>query len=75
MASSLEDGRTMIAVAGNVGRIHAVVQNRRYIDGGRGLKAFVDSGAIGALLGSFMGTTGASILMVRPLIRANDNLA
>jgi Na+/H+ antiporter NhaD/arsenite permease-like protein len=29
--------------------------------------------AIGALLGSFMGTTGASILMVRPLIRANDN--
>jgi Na+/H+ antiporter NhaD/arsenite permease-like protein len=29
--------------------------------------------AIGALLASFMGTTGASILMVRPLIRANDN--
>jgi Na+/H+ antiporter NhaD/arsenite permease-like protein len=29
--------------------------------------------ALGALLGSFMGTTGASILMVRPLIRANDN--
>jgi len=29
--------------------------------------------AIGALLGSVMGTTGASILMVRPLIRANDN--
>lgn len=29
--------------------------------------------AIGALLASFMGTTGASMLMVRPLIRANDN--
>ena len=29
--------------------------------------------AIGAGLASFMGTTGASILMVRPLIRANDN--
>jgi Na+/H+ antiporter NhaD/arsenite permease-like protein len=29
--------------------------------------------AIGAVLASFMGTTGASILMVRPLIRANDN--
>ena len=29
--------------------------------------------AIGALLASFMGTTGAAMLMVRPLIRANDN--
>ena len=29
--------------------------------------------AIGAMLASFMGTTGASMLMVRPLIRANDN--
>lgn len=29
--------------------------------------------AIGAVLASMMGTTGASMLMVRPLIRANDN--
>ncbi|MDT8998668.1 sodium:proton antiporter [Paucibacter sp. APW11] len=29
--------------------------------------------AIGALLASVMGTTGASMLMIRPLIRANDN--
>jgi Na+/H+ antiporter NhaD/arsenite permease-like protein len=29
--------------------------------------------AIGAVLASVMGTTGASMLMVRPLIRANDN--
>ena len=29
--------------------------------------------AIGAILASFMGTTGAAMLMVRPLIRANDN--
>ena len=29
--------------------------------------------ALGALLASFMGTTGASMLLVRPLIRANDN--
>jgi Na+/H+ antiporter NhaD/arsenite permease-like protein len=28
---------------------------------------------LGAVLASFMGTTGASMLMVRPLIRANDN--
>jgi len=29
--------------------------------------------ATGALLASFMGTTGASMLLIRPLIRANDN--
>ncbi|MDD2546702.1 MAG: sodium:proton antiporter [Burkholderiaceae bacterium] len=29
--------------------------------------------AIGALLASFMGTTGASMLLIRPLIRANDH--
>jgi Na+/H+ antiporter NhaD/arsenite permease-like protein len=29
--------------------------------------------ATGAFLASFMGTTGASMLMIRPLIRANDN--
>lgn len=28
---------------------------------------------IGTVLASFMGTTGASMLMIRPLIRANDN--
>ena len=28
---------------------------------------------MGAVLASFMGTTGASMLLVRPLIRANDN--
>ncbi|HEU4460012.1 MAG TPA: sodium:proton antiporter [Methylibium sp.] len=29
--------------------------------------------AVGAVLASFMGTTGASMLLVRPLIRANDH--
>ncbi|MBC5785821.1 sodium:proton antiporter [Ramlibacter sp. USB13] len=29
--------------------------------------------AIGAFLASFMGTTGASMLLIRPLIRANDD--
>jgi Na+/H+ antiporter NhaD/arsenite permease-like protein len=29
--------------------------------------------AVGALLASVMGTTGASMLLIRPLIRANDN--
>jgi predicted dehydrogenase len=51
MASSLEDGRKVIELAHKAGRIHAVVQNRRYISGIRRLKAFVDSGAIGALTG------------------------
>jgi Na+/H+ antiporter NhaD/arsenite permease-like protein len=31
--------------------------------------------AVGTVLASFMGTTGASMLMIRPLIRANDNRA
>ena len=31
--------------------------------------------AIGAVLASFMGTTGASMLLIRPLLRANDNRA
>jgi Na+/H+ antiporter NhaD/arsenite permease-like protein len=31
--------------------------------------------AIGAVLASFMGTTGASMLMLRPLIKANDRRA
>lgn len=31
--------------------------------------------AIGSVLASLMGTTGASMLMIRPLIRANDNRA
>jgi Na+/H+ antiporter NhaD/arsenite permease-like protein len=29
--------------------------------------------AVGALLASFLGTTGASMVMIRPLLRANDN--
>jgi len=29
--------------------------------------------AVGAVLASFMGTTGASMLLIRPLIRANDD--
>lgn len=31
--------------------------------------------AMGAVLASFMGTTGASMLLIRPLIRANDDRA
>lgn len=47
MASSLEDARAMIAAAERAGRIHAVVQNRRYVAGVRRIAAFLASGAIG----------------------------
>jgi predicted dehydrogenase len=51
MANSLEEGRALIAKARAAGRIHAVVQNRRYISGVRRLRAFIESGAIGELTG------------------------
>ncbi|MBX9458375.1 MAG: Gfo/Idh/MocA family oxidoreductase [Rhizobium sp.] len=51
MASSLAEGRVLIEKAQVAGRIHAVVQNRRYISGVRRLRAFIESGAIGALTG------------------------
>lgn len=44
---------------------------RGNLNGSPGLNAGIL--AIGAVLASFMGTTGASMLMLRPLIRANDN--
>lgn len=51
MATSLEQGRDLIALAAQTGRVHAVVQNRRYIPGIRRLRAFIDSGVIGELTG------------------------
>jgi predicted dehydrogenase len=51
MAASLDDATALVALARRAERIHAVVQNRRYIEGIRRLRAFVDSGAIGDLTG------------------------
>lgn len=51
MASSLDEARSLIDKARAAGRIHAVVQNRRYISGVRRLRAFIASGAIGDLTG------------------------
>ena len=51
MASSLAEGRALIEKAKAADRIHAVVQNRRYISGVRRLRAFIESGAIGELTG------------------------
>jgi predicted dehydrogenase len=49
MAASLSDAREMLDAARNAGRLHAIVQNRRYIEGVRRIRAFLESGAIGKL--------------------------
>ncbi|WP_277996179.1 MULTISPECIES: Gfo/Idh/MocA family oxidoreductase [unclassified Rhizobium] len=49
MATSLEEARALLELARQAGRIHAVVQNRRFIAGVRRMRQLVESGAIGAL--------------------------
>ncbi len=47
LAPSLEEAHAMIAAARDAGRIHAVVQNRRYIAPVRRIRRLIDSGTIG----------------------------
>jgi predicted dehydrogenase len=47
LAASMEEARTIVAAAREAGRIHAVVQNRRYLSAIRRIRRLVDSGAIG----------------------------
>lgn len=47
LAPSLAQAREMIAAARAAGRIHAVIQNRRYIAPVRRIRRLVDSGVIG----------------------------
>jgi predicted dehydrogenase len=49
LADSLVHAKDMVAAAKTAGRIHAVMQNRRYDPNIRRLKAFLDSGRIGRL--------------------------
>jgi len=49
MAATLEAGRQMIAQANAAGRIHAVVQNRRFIAGVRRIRRLIESGALGEI--------------------------
>jgi predicted dehydrogenase len=49
MASTLEAGQRMIAQASAAGRIHAVVQNRRFVAGVRRIRRLLESGALGDL--------------------------
>jgi len=49
MATSLAEGAALIDLAAETGRIHAIIQNRRFISGVRRMHRFVKSGAIGDL--------------------------
>jgi predicted dehydrogenase len=49
MAASLDEARELVAAARAASRVHAVVQNRRYIDGVRRIRETIASGALGEL--------------------------
>jgi predicted dehydrogenase len=49
LADTLAHAKELVAAAHGAGKIHAVIQNRRYIAGTRRLRRFVASGAIGPL--------------------------
>lgn len=49
MATGIAQARSMIEMADRAGRIHAVVQNRRFISGVRRLRALIESGALGEI--------------------------
>lgn len=49
MAASLAQARTLIEAAAAAGRVHAVVQNRRFVTGVRRIRRLIESGALGTL--------------------------
>jgi len=49
MAGSMDDARAILDMARASGKVHAVVQNRRFIPGVRRLKRLIDSGALGQI--------------------------
>jgi predicted dehydrogenase len=49
MAATLEAGRSLVTHAEAAGRVHAVVQNRRFIAGVRRIRRLIESGALGEL--------------------------
>ncbi|MBI4924266.1 MAG: Gfo/Idh/MocA family oxidoreductase [Devosia nanyangense] len=49
MATSLEEARDLVARATTAGKVHAIVQNRRFNNGVRRIKATLGSGALGTL--------------------------
>jgi predicted dehydrogenase len=49
MAASLDEARELVRLARDAKRIHAVVQNRRYIPGVRRIRRMIETGALGDL--------------------------
>jgi predicted dehydrogenase len=49
MAASMTEARDLVALAAQAGRVHAVIQNRRFVPGVRRIKRLLDSGALGAI--------------------------
>lgn len=51
LASSMGEAEALVALAAETGRVHAVVQNRRFISGVRRLRRAVEDGLIGEVSG------------------------
>jgi predicted dehydrogenase len=49
MAASLDEARELIAIARDTGRLHAVIQNRRFIPGVRRMRRMVEDGTLGEI--------------------------
>lgn len=49
MAASMEEAREMVRLAAAAGRLHAVVQNRRFVSGVRRIRRLIETGALGEL--------------------------
>ncbi|HEV7344889.1 MAG TPA: Gfo/Idh/MocA family oxidoreductase [Devosia sp.] len=49
MAGSIEQASSMIGQAAAAGRVHAVVQNRRFVAGVRRIRRLIESGALGEI--------------------------
>jgi predicted dehydrogenase len=49
MAASMEEARDLAERAGAAGKVHAIMQNRRYNEGTRRIRATIDSGVLGEI--------------------------
>ena len=49
MAASLDEARALVATASSANRVHAVVQNRRFIEGVRRIRQTIANGLLGEL--------------------------
>ncbi len=51
MATSLGDAQALIEAANKAGRVHAITQNRRHVEGAQRVRRFVADGGLGELTG------------------------